>query len=216
MRMIPTRARARGFHSGKLPPKSRRWRRCLRSSKHLTGSAPTKIPKKASPRSSSISAPGRGSRAISLGGGRLAMAPDHHERRDGAQSRTRMENRPRSSVRTTARTDRARPRSSRNGLPTSAIPDQSDARKFCRTVRAALRRDSHAGGAERGAQRSWRLPAIRRSAHCGHCAACRAISLPLLQSTSGLPIGVQLVGPRHGDARLLRTARWLAAKMAES
>ena len=42
------------------------------------------------------------------------------------------------------------------------------------------------------------------------------ISLPLLQSTSGLPIGVQLVGPRHGDARLLRTARWLAAKMAAS
>jgi Asp-tRNA(Asn)/Glu-tRNA(Gln) amidotransferase A subunit family amidase len=43
-----------------------------------------------------------------------------------------------------------------------------------------------------------------------------AISLPLLQSTDGLPIGVQLVGPRHGDARLLRTARWLAAKMAEN
>jgi Asp-tRNA(Asn)/Glu-tRNA(Gln) amidotransferase A subunit family amidase len=43
-----------------------------------------------------------------------------------------------------------------------------------------------------------------------------AISLPLLQSANGLPIGVQLVGQRHGDARLLRTARWLAAKMAES
>jgi Asp-tRNA(Asn)/Glu-tRNA(Gln) amidotransferase A subunit family amidase len=43
-----------------------------------------------------------------------------------------------------------------------------------------------------------------------------AISLPLLQSVDGLPIGAQLVGPRHGDARLLRTARWLAAKMAES
>jgi len=42
-----------------------------------------------------------------------------------------------------------------------------------------------------------------------------AISLPLLQGANGLPIGVQLVGPRHGDARLLRTARWLAAKMAE-
>jgi Asp-tRNA(Asn)/Glu-tRNA(Gln) amidotransferase A subunit family amidase len=42
------------------------------------------------------------------------------------------------------------------------------------------------------------------------------ITLPLLQSTSGLPIGVQLVGPRGGDARLLRTARWLAAKMAGS
>ena len=41
-----------------------------------------------------------------------------------------------------------------------------------------------------------------------------AISLPLLQSTSGLPIGVQLVGPRLGDARLLRTARWLAARVA--
>ena len=42
------------------------------------------------------------------------------------------------------------------------------------------------------------------------------ITLPLLQSSSGLPIGVQLVGPRGGDARLLRTARWLAAKMVAS
>ncbi|HXV47683.1 MAG TPA: amidase [Candidatus Binatia bacterium] len=42
------------------------------------------------------------------------------------------------------------------------------------------------------------------------------VTLPLLQSAAGLPIGVQLVGPRYGDARLLRTARWLAAKMAES
>jgi Asp-tRNA(Asn)/Glu-tRNA(Gln) amidotransferase A subunit family amidase len=42
-----------------------------------------------------------------------------------------------------------------------------------------------------------------------------ALTLPLLQSADGLPIGVQLVGPRDGDARLLRTARWLAAKMAE-
>ena len=41
-----------------------------------------------------------------------------------------------------------------------------------------------------------------------------AISLPLLESTNGLPIGVQLVGPRHGDAKLLRTSRWLAAKVA--
>jgi len=41
-----------------------------------------------------------------------------------------------------------------------------------------------------------------------------AISLPLLQSANGLPIGVQLVGPRNGDARLLRTARWLAARVA--
>jgi Asp-tRNA(Asn)/Glu-tRNA(Gln) amidotransferase A subunit family amidase len=40
-----------------------------------------------------------------------------------------------------------------------------------------------------------------------------AISLPLMQAKSGLPIGVQLVGPRRGDARLLRTARWLAEKL---
>jgi Asp-tRNA(Asn)/Glu-tRNA(Gln) amidotransferase A subunit family amidase len=42
------------------------------------------------------------------------------------------------------------------------------------------------------------------------------ITLPLLQSSNGLPIGVQLVGPRDGDARLLRTARWLAGKIAAS
>ncbi len=41
-----------------------------------------------------------------------------------------------------------------------------------------------------------------------------AISLPLMRGTNGLPLGLQLVGPRHGDARLLRTARWLAAQVA--
>jgi Asp-tRNA(Asn)/Glu-tRNA(Gln) amidotransferase A subunit family amidase len=41
-----------------------------------------------------------------------------------------------------------------------------------------------------------------------------ALSLPLLQSKDGLPLGVQLVGPRNGDAQLLRTARWLAARVA--
>jgi Asp-tRNA(Asn)/Glu-tRNA(Gln) amidotransferase A subunit family amidase len=41
-----------------------------------------------------------------------------------------------------------------------------------------------------------------------------AVSLPLLESANGLPIGVQLVGPCDGDARLLRTARWLAAQVA--
>jgi Asp-tRNA(Asn)/Glu-tRNA(Gln) amidotransferase A subunit family amidase len=43
-----------------------------------------------------------------------------------------------------------------------------------------------------------------------------AISLPLLEAANGLPVGVQLVGPRDGDARLLRTARWLAARIAVS
>jgi Asp-tRNA(Asn)/Glu-tRNA(Gln) amidotransferase A subunit family amidase len=36
-----------------------------------------------------------------------------------------------------------------------------------------------------------------------------AVSLPLLVGENGMPIGVQLVGPRGNDARLLRTANWL-------
>ncbi|MBC7281353.1 amidase [Hoeflea sp.] len=35
------------------------------------------------------------------------------------------------------------------------------------------------------------------------------ITLPLFETGEGMPMGVQLVGPRGGDARLLRTARWL-------
>lgn len=41
-----------------------------------------------------------------------------------------------------------------------------------------------------------------------------ALNLPLMRGADGLPLGVQLVGPREGDARLLRTARWLAAQAA--
>jgi len=41
-----------------------------------------------------------------------------------------------------------------------------------------------------------------------------AVTIPLLRGANGLPLGVQLVGPRHGDARLLRTARWLVARVA--
>jgi Asp-tRNA(Asn)/Glu-tRNA(Gln) amidotransferase A subunit family amidase len=37
-----------------------------------------------------------------------------------------------------------------------------------------------------------------------------AISVPLMQGANGLPLGVQLVGRRGYDARLMRTARWLA------
>jgi Asp-tRNA(Asn)/Glu-tRNA(Gln) amidotransferase A subunit family amidase len=36
-----------------------------------------------------------------------------------------------------------------------------------------------------------------------------AINLPMMSADNGLPLGVQLVGQRHADARLLRTARWL-------
>src|SRR2546426_242728 len=40
-----------------------------------------------------------------------------------------------------------------------------------------------------------------------------AVSVPLMQGENGLPLGVQLVGPRDGDARLLRTARWLVGRV---
>lgn len=40
------------------------------------------------------------------------------------------------------------------------------------------------------------------------------ISMPLLHTETGLPIGVQLVGALNSDARLLRTARWLAQRLA--
>ena len=41
-----------------------------------------------------------------------------------------------------------------------------------------------------------------------------AISLPLLQASNGLPIGVQLIGRYNFDARLLRTAQWLVRHLA--
>jgi Asp-tRNA(Asn)/Glu-tRNA(Gln) amidotransferase A subunit family amidase len=41
-----------------------------------------------------------------------------------------------------------------------------------------------------------------------------AVTLPLMQGANGLPMGVQLVGRRNFDARLLRTARWLEKKLA--
>jgi len=43
-----------------------------------------------------------------------------------------------------------------------------------------------------------------------------AVTLPLLRSPAGMPLGVQLVGRRGGDARLLRTARWLAEAAARA
>ncbi len=41
-----------------------------------------------------------------------------------------------------------------------------------------------------------------------------AVTAPLLKGEAGMPIGVQIVGKRGEDAKLLRTARWLAARMA--
>jgi Asp-tRNA(Asn)/Glu-tRNA(Gln) amidotransferase A subunit family amidase len=41
-----------------------------------------------------------------------------------------------------------------------------------------------------------------------------AVTLPLMQGANGLPLGVQLIGRRNFDARLLRTARWLEKRLA--
>ena len=42
------------------------------------------------------------------------------------------------------------------------------------------------------------------------------ISLPMLVGETGLPIGVQLIGPAEKDDRLLRTARWLQIHLADA
>lgn len=43
-----------------------------------------------------------------------------------------------------------------------------------------------------------------------------AVTVPLLATQAGLPMGVQLVGRRGDDARLLRTARWLVGHLSQS
>jgi len=45
---------------------------------------------------------------------------------------------------------------------------------------------------------------------------CPCVTLPLLEIEDGLPIGVQLVGARGDDGRLLRTARWLEGALKEA
>lgn len=40
-----------------------------------------------------------------------------------------------------------------------------------------------------------------------------ALSLPLLHAADDMPLGLQLVGRRHDDARLLRSARWLSGQL---
>ena len=42
-----------------------------------------------------------------------------------------------------------------------------------------------------------------------------ALTLPLMEGENAMPVGIQLVGPRGDDARLLRTANWLVQRLAE-
>jgi len=41
-----------------------------------------------------------------------------------------------------------------------------------------------------------------------------SITLPLMEGPNGLPLGVQVIGPRNDDARLLRNANWLIQRVA--
>lgn len=41
-----------------------------------------------------------------------------------------------------------------------------------------------------------------------------AVSVPLLEGSNGLPMGVQVVGRKGDDARLLRTVRWLLTRIS--
>jgi Asp-tRNA(Asn)/Glu-tRNA(Gln) amidotransferase A subunit family amidase len=42
-----------------------------------------------------------------------------------------------------------------------------------------------------------------------------SLSLPLLNLSGGLPLGVQAVGALHNDGRLLRACRWLVNEFVE-
>ena len=41
-----------------------------------------------------------------------------------------------------------------------------------------------------------------------------AVTVPLLTGANGLPVGVQIVGARGNDARLLRTANWIVRELS--
>lgn len=43
-----------------------------------------------------------------------------------------------------------------------------------------------------------------------------AVTVPILEGSRGLPMGVQLVAPRHDDARLLAVAKWLENRVRDA
>ena len=66
-----------------------------------------------------------------------------------------------------------------------------------------------------GAQGPRQPPATPCSARFWTYLGVPAVSLPLLE-VDGMPMGVQLIGARGDDGRLLRTARWLARHVAKA
>ena len=140
------------------------------------------------------------------------VPPDHHGSGDGGEPGPRMGEGARPRFPLPARAARARPRGDRAGLP-ARVRAHPAAQCRVRQRLRALRSDRHAGG---GGHRAARARIDRRSGlllaldpvrHAGAQSAADA-------GRNGLPLGIQLVGPRGSDARLLRTARWLAARVA--
>ena len=42
------------------------------------------------------------------------------------------------------------------------------------------------------------------------------ITLPLMEGPKGLPLGIQVIGPRYDDGRLLRAANWITKSLADN
>ena len=152
-------------------------------------------------------APVRGGRVAAVLARGLGLAPHHHGGRDGGQPRPRVgTGRDRLSDSLREQLERGREVTALDYQQALArIPTLNDG---LRGAVPTLRRDAHAGRAGHGARG---LESTGDPAFCTLWTLCGmpALSLPLMSGENGLPLGVQLVGPRGDDARLLRTARWL-------
>ena len=73
----------------------------------------------------------------------------------------------------------------------------------------SLRCDPHCGDRRARAPRASNQRATPAFCTLWTFAGMPAVTLPLLHAENGMPMGIQLVGRRGDDARLLRTARWL-------
>ena len=78
-----------------------------------------------------------------------------------------------------------------------------------------VRRDPDLAGAGPGAARRSARPARRSSTGCGPLLYMPCLTLPAGDGPDGLPVGIQLVGRRHDDARLLDVGLWVEARCWE-
>lgn len=105
------------------------------------------------------------------------------------------------------------------GRAIGAVPYQQaldDARSFARSLGDYLE-DCNAiitPAARGGAPRSLKTTGDPVFCTLWTLSGLPSLSLPLLEDADGMPVGVQLVGAPHDDARLLRTANWLVQAVA--